>query len=248
VKHNSDLWCSGDKVNYLAIPLEHLVHRLHLLAGQDHRLADLQGAPVLAGQGFHLDGQGQGAVRVGAERDQAVVGEQAGLAVGQRAHRMLRQRRRAERGVVGAADRIAAGHGDHVVHRRDAAAQAGQRGGERGVAVHHGVGVRPGGQDRGVEAPFGGGPAPARRNRAVQAHHHQVVRHDPVIGHAGRRDQHALGHAGAQVAGGALGQPQRGHAPAGVDQGKAQVCVGHRFVPCARRVPCRPYPPRRRTR
>ena len=51
----------------------------HFLAGENDRLADLQGAPVLRGERFHLDGERERLRQRLADGDHAVVGEETGL-------------------------------------------------------------------------------------------------------------------------------------------------------------------------
>ena len=79
-----------------------------LLARQQRRLSDLQAAVILARQCLNLDGKPKCPFQRGADRDHAVMVEQAGEAAFQRFHRMLRQLRRAEGSIGRAADGIAA--------------------------------------------------------------------------------------------------------------------------------------------
>src|SRR3569832_886793 len=85
---------------------------LDLLLGQDRRLADLQGAVILARQRLDLDGQPHRLGEARSDRDHAVLCEQACLAVAQRLQRVRGKLRRAEGGVGRAAYVAAAGDRD----------------------------------------------------------------------------------------------------------------------------------------
>src|SRR3546814_9067844 len=84
------------RLRLLAVGFELLQDTLHLVLGQQDRLADLERTPVLHSQGFHLDRERQSLVEVRAERDHAVIGEQAGAPPLQRRQRMASKFMRAE--------------------------------------------------------------------------------------------------------------------------------------------------------
>ena len=79
---------------------------------------------------------------IAAERDHAVIGEQAGFAPVERRDGLARQLRRAEGGVAAAAYVAAARRRDHVVEGRDALAQAGDAGGEGRMGVQYDLDLR----------------------------------------------------------------------------------------------------------
>jgi hypothetical protein len=110
---------------------EFFQHGRHFVGGKQHRLAELAGAPVLFAEFFEFDGEGQRFVKIAAGNQQAVVGEQAGVAIFHGGQCCGRQQFRAKNGVVGAADGAAAEAGDHVMKRRNVEAQAGQADRER---------------------------------------------------------------------------------------------------------------------
>ena len=64
----------------------------HLGSVKQHRFAQLAGTPVLLAQFLQVDGQGQRFVEIAAGDEQAVVGEQAGLAVAHGEQGGIRQR------------------------------------------------------------------------------------------------------------------------------------------------------------
>ncbi len=171
----------------------------------------------------------------GAERDLAVVGHEAGVALLQALGDVARQRLRAEGGVGRAADRIAAGHRDHVMEGGNLPPEAGQRRGEHGMRVHHGADLGTRREDGAVEAPFARRLALPGRHAAVELHEDDVGRLHVVIGHARRRHEHAALDAEPDISRPALIDPERVHPPAGVDDAaplprEGGALLAHRFA------------------
>ena len=129
----------------------------------------------------------------GADRDLAVIGHQAGVALRETGDDMARQFLGAEGRVGHERDIVAAGDRHHVVERRDRRGRAQAR----TVACSEWVWTMApmsaraaiGGE---METPFARGLALAAAATPVGSDEHDVGGRQGVVGHAGRRDQHAV--------------------------------------------------------
>jgi len=153
---------------------------------------------------LHLARKIHRVVQRGADGDDAVIGEEAGVDSVEGGHDRLRQRRRPERGVGRDRNLVPARHRHHVVRRRNGPAQRRKRRRVRRMGVDHGGDVFPRGHQVAVEAPLRGR---AARVIAIEAHRRDVLRAHLVGGHGARRDEEATLHPHADIAGTADDQP-----------------------------------------
>ena len=158
------------------------------------------------------------------DRDLAVVRHQAGVTVEQALGDVARQLLGAE-GVVGyERDVAAAGHRHHVVERRDRLARAREHGRVERMRVHDRVHVGAGAVGGEMEAPLARGLLRFLVGHlALGVDEDDVARADLVVGHAGRRDQHAGLPAAGDVAGAAGRKPRAAHGERGLDDRAARV-------------------------
>ena len=110
----------------LAVTAEFFQHQLHFRRIEQHWFRP-PGAPArTARRALPARRRDRRPAEAATEDQQAVVGEQAGIAAAHGLERIVGKLLRAEAGVIGAAHRVAAEAGDHVVEGRNLAPQAGQ--------------------------------------------------------------------------------------------------------------------------
>lgn len=204
-------------IGLLAVALELFQHFRHFRCREQHRFAQLAGAPVLLAQAFQLDAQVQGLLQVAARHQHPVIGQQAGGAPLQGRQGRIGEGLGTEQGIGAAAHRGAAEAGDHVMEGGNLPAQAGQAHGEGGVGVQHRPHLGTGGVQVPVKTPFGRGPAPSP-GFTLQAHPGNVGALQAGVVHARGGDQEACSRSDAEIPGRALIEPGASHGPGRGDQ------------------------------